>query len=51
MRINPAKIGYLNLVAERDGWNASDITQTGERLRDVSKEFALLPDFSSLRLS
>ena len=51
MRINPAKIGYLNLVAERDGWNPSDITQTGERLRDVSKEFALLPDFSSLRLS
>lgn len=51
MRINPEKIKYLQLVAERTGWSGEDVLQIGDSVGSVASEFALLPDFSGFRLS
>lgn len=51
MRIDPDKIGYLNLIAGRSRWNTSAIEQTGEPIRSVQTRFALIPDLQHLRLS
>ena len=50
MRIDPDKIGYLNLVRKRSEWNKIQIEQIGEPIRDVQTEFALIPDLEHLRL-
>lgn len=50
MRIDPRKIGYLNLIRKRSGCNGSHIEQIGEPIRQVETEFALIPDLEHLRL-
>jgi uncharacterized protein (DUF362 family) len=50
MRINSAKIGYLQLVGKRSNWNQSQITQRGEMVETVATPFDLIPEFASLRL-
>jgi uncharacterized protein (DUF362 family) len=50
MRINPKKIRYLSLVADRSSWNLDGTQQLGERIDSVASRFALHPDLSRLRL-
>ncbi|MDQ2775109.1 MAG: DUF362 domain-containing protein [Acidobacteriota bacterium] len=50
MQIDPAKIGYLRLIAERSGWSPGAAHQIGETIASVSTPFLLMPDFSGLRL-
>jgi uncharacterized protein (DUF362 family) len=50
MRIDPQKIGYLNLVRRRSGWNLRQIHQLGEQVGDVQTNFALIPELEHLRL-
>ena len=50
MQIDPSKIGYLDLIHRRSGWDANCIRQIGERVASVSTPFALIPDFADLRL-
>ena len=51
MKIDPDKIRYLQLVASRSAWNSSAIDQIGESIAAVETPFALVPEFSSLRLT
>jgi uncharacterized protein (DUF362 family) len=51
MRIDPAKIKYLRMVAERSGSDLARIEQTGESVKSVETQFALHPDLSHLRLT
>jgi len=51
MRIDPAKIRYLTLVAEKLDWNWKTILQSGESISSVSSAFALHPDLQRLRLA
>jgi len=51
MRIDPDKIGYLQLVTRRSGWNSRDIEQIGERVREVQTRFSLISDLEHLRLN
>jgi len=48
MGIDPGRIGYLQLAT--GGIPEGAIHQLGESLASVRTDFALLPDFSSLRL-
>jgi uncharacterized protein (DUF362 family) len=50
MKIDPAKIRYLTLAAEKLNWNWTRIPQTGETIASVSSAFALHPDLQGLRL-
>ncbi len=50
MQIDPAKIGYLGLVAKRSNWDPLGIQQIGEPVEKVAKPFKLLPDLAHLRL-
>lgn len=50
MRIDPEKIRYLRLVAERSGWRFNSVEQTGESVRSVQTRFALLPELEHFRL-
>jgi uncharacterized protein (DUF362 family) len=51
MGIDPAGIGYLNLIARRTGWQVNDIRQLGERTQSVYTPFDLPPGFEGLRLT
>jgi uncharacterized protein (DUF362 family) len=50
MQIDPEKVRYLRLVAQRSRWNFGDIQQLGESVRSVQKRFALLPQLEHFRL-
>jgi uncharacterized protein (DUF362 family) len=50
MRINPQKIRYLGLVADRSSWNLDGTQQIGERVESVASQFALHPNLANLRL-
>jgi uncharacterized protein (DUF362 family) len=51
MRIEPNKVGYLRLAAERGAQIAeAGIQQTGERIATVATPFALIPAFRSYRI-
>jgi uncharacterized protein (DUF362 family) len=49
MGLDPAKIGYLDLISRRTGWTPLDIKQVGETIGSVTKPFAVIPEFESLR--
>jgi uncharacterized protein (DUF362 family) len=51
MKIDPAKIGYLNLVSERSRWDWQSVRQSGETIVSVSTPFALHRDLRHLRLA
>jgi uncharacterized protein (DUF362 family) len=51
MRINPEKVRYLGLVADRSSWNLDGTQQLGERVDSVATRFALHPDLDQFRLS
>jgi len=50
MRIDPAKIRYLTLAAEKLDWDWQTVRQSGETIASVSSAFALHPDLQHLRL-
>ena len=50
MGIDPAKIRYLELIAEKSDWNWKTIVQSGENIAAVRTPFALHPDLRHLRL-
>jgi uncharacterized protein (DUF362 family) len=50
MGINPEKIRYLGLVADRSSWNLNGTQQLGETINSVETRFALHPDLQHLRL-
>lgn len=49
MQIDPAKVRYLQLVAARTGNQAAEILHLGERVENVTRRFALLPELEYLR--
>jgi uncharacterized protein (DUF362 family) len=51
MQIDPGKIRYLRLIAQRSGWNSAHVEQVGETVRAVRTPFALIPAFEHLRLA
>ena len=50
MGINPKGIKYLDLIAQRTGWQPADVRQIGELAQSVYTPFELPPGFESLRL-
>ncbi len=50
MRIDPAKIHYLELASDLGQTTEANVKQIGELIRTVQTEFALLPAFQSLRI-
>ena len=51
MRIDPSRIQYLRLVAERDGRIFTrNIQQIGETIESVETPFELIPQFQNIRL-
>jgi uncharacterized protein (DUF362 family) len=50
MQIDPGKIGYLQLVAERSGWTPGVAEQIGETIASAKTRFDLVSDFEKLRL-
>jgi uncharacterized protein (DUF362 family) len=50
MKIDPAKIGYLELVGRRGAWDAGHAKQIGEAIGPLASRFALHPDLEYLRL-
>ena len=50
MRIDPNKIKYLRLLADRTGWETTKVREIAESVASVRTEFALLPEFAHLRL-
>jgi len=50
MRIDPSKIGYLELAASKGQTSAQNVIQTGEPIASVAQEFVLLPTWTPLRL-
>lgn len=51
MQIDPAKIRYLRLVADRSRWTGDSIQQIGESVDSVKKRFALLPELEHFRFN
>ena len=51
MDLEPAKIGYLDLVSRRTGWTPRDVKQIGETIRSAATRFDLIPEFASLRIA
>jgi uncharacterized protein (DUF362 family) len=49
MEINPKKIKYLGLVAQRSGWSERVVQQTGESINSCALRFALHRDLEHLR--
>ncbi|HEY6991304.1 MAG TPA: DUF362 domain-containing protein [Bryobacteraceae bacterium] len=50
MQIDPQKIRYLRMVANRSSWNLEGTQQLGERVDSVATRFALHPDLAGLHL-
>ncbi len=50
MGIDPEKIAYLQLVAERTGWNEKQTRQIGVEVSEVHTHFSLIPDLQYLHL-
>src|ERR1017187_144099 len=50
MRIDPMRIGYLQLASENGQTKAASVHQIGEPVRAVETEFQLIPMYSALRL-
>ncbi len=50
MQIDPEKIGYLQMIANRRGWDMNGIEQLAESIAAVNTKFALLPQLERLRL-
>ena len=50
MQIDPSKIGYLQLVAQRSGWQCGSAAQMAETVAAVRTPFELIPEFAGLRL-
>jgi uncharacterized protein (DUF362 family) len=52
MRIDPLKIGYLQLVSGSSGARLAErnIEQTGEPIDTVATAFELIPEFQRVRL-
>jgi len=50
MQIDPRKIRYLRLVADRSSLSLADTRQLGERIDSVAVRFALHPDLEDLHL-
>jgi uncharacterized protein (DUF362 family) len=50
MGINPSKVGYLTLTADKSSWNWKSIQQSGESIAAVQSPFALHPDLRRYRL-
>lgn len=50
MKIDPEKIGYLQLAAQKSGWTSQDIHQVAENVASVATPFNLISDFAGLRL-
>lgn len=50
MRIDPAKIRYLDLVSDFGQTAEANVKQVGESIRAVQTEFALLPAFQTFRI-
>ncbi len=51
MKIDPAKVRYLQLAGSRSRFNVMSPSQTGETIRSVATRFALHPDLEGLRLN
>ncbi len=52
MQIDPHKVKYLKLIAQRDlAWGIDSSEQIGESINSVKTRFALHPDLEHLRLS
>jgi uncharacterized protein (DUF362 family) len=51
MQIDPEKIRYLRLIADRSGWKCTHIEQMGESIESVRRPFALIRAFERLRLT
>jgi uncharacterized protein (DUF362 family) len=51
MKIDPEKIRYLKLIAEKSDWNWKTVPQAGETINSVASAFALHPDLQYLRLA
>jgi uncharacterized protein (DUF362 family) len=51
MRINPKKVGYLNLAASRSRFDIYNARQIGENISQVASKFALHPDNEKFRLT
>lgn len=50
MRLDPTRIGYLQLAASPEQLREEMIPQIGERIEDIATPFAVLPRFEFLRL-
>ncbi len=50
MQIDPEKVRYIRLVAQRSRWNMNSVQQIGEPVNSVSTRFALLPELEHFRL-
>lgn len=50
MGINPDRIRYLELIADRTGWRREQVREIAESSSSVRTDFALTPDFAHLRL-
>jgi uncharacterized protein (DUF362 family) len=50
MKIDPEKIRYLTLIAEKSNWSWQSVTQSGESIASVASAFTLHPDLEYLRL-
>jgi uncharacterized protein (DUF362 family) len=51
MRINPKKVGYLNLASSRSRFDIYNARQIGEHISQVASKFALHPDNEKFRLT
>ena len=50
MQIDPSKVRYLQLVAQRTVWTVADTRQIAESINSVTRRFDLLPELEHLRL-
>jgi len=50
MRLDPDKIGYLQLARSRSGTDLTNIRQIGESISSVQTAFELIPEWKALRL-
>jgi uncharacterized protein (DUF362 family) len=51
MRVDPTKVGYLQLVAKHSPFNIDEPLQLGESIQSVASPFALHPDLKHMRLA
>jgi uncharacterized protein (DUF362 family) len=50
MKIDPDKIGYLQLAAKQSSWTSQDVRQIAENISSVATAYQLNPEFEALRL-